>query len=29
VAGADHFFVGRTNKVAALIVTSIDAQLAL
>jgi len=29
VAGADHFFVGRTDKVAALIVTSIDAQLAL
>ena len=29
VAGADHFFVGRTHKVAALIVTSIDAQLAL
>ena len=29
VAGADHFFVGRTNKVAALIVTSIDTQLAL
>lgn len=29
VAGADHFFVGRTNKVAALIVTSIDAQLTL
>lgn len=29
VAGADHFFVGRTHKVAALIVASIDAQLAL
>ena len=28
VAGADHFFVGRTHKVAALIVASIDAQLA-
>lgn len=28
VAGADHFFVGRTHKVAALIVSAIDAQLA-
>lgn len=27
VAGADHFFAGRTNKVAALIVAFIDAQL--
>ena len=27
VAGADHFFVGRTHKVAALIVSTIDAQL--
>ncbi len=28
VAGADHFFVGRTQKVAALIVTTIDTQFA-
>ena len=28
IAGADHFFVGRTHKVAALIVGAIDTQLA-
>jgi glutaconate CoA-transferase subunit B len=28
IAGADHFFVGRTHKVAALIVATIDTQLA-
>ena len=29
IAGADHFFVGRTHKVAALIVATINTQLAL